>query len=67
MKETLSHQICESKQVSGNRIFNMAMLKAGCAQCPLFISSTVIKLFIYLQMDASQELSYSHKCRDVSL
>lgn len=50
----VSHCVCVSEQVSGSGIFNLPH-----CQSTLFISPTVAKLFIYLQMDASQELSIS--------
>ena len=55
----MSRCICVSEQVSGYRIFNVPHLQSA-----LFISPTVEKLFIYLQMDASQELSYIHNFRE---
>lgn len=55
----VSHCVCVSEQVSGNGIFNLPH-----CQSTLFISPTVAKLFIYLQMDASQELSYIHNFRE---
>lgn len=55
----VSHCVRVSEQVSGNGTFNLP-----CCQSALFISPTVAKLFIYLQMYASQELSYIHNFRE---